>query len=349
MKLIHFIPILCIIQSCGVEPINGYMVQGPSPIPETPPYTLIDSLAKNVSIWNAEELEPLADVLADIGKTDEGKLRALFIWITHHIQYDAALFDQQMYTNPSAEEVLRTKMSVCTGFSALAMDLAARMDLRMEAIQGYSKGLDYTPENPFTNNGHVWNAALVDGNWELVDFTWGQGYSDNSCGKTTSYCRFDEQWFCPKPSQFAPTHFPKNEAWQLLKEPILPDEYVELPAVYPEFFQENPGSDSILKLMLNSNAPIADFFPQYDCEVLQAPLFNQLVKDSTYHFRIKSDSAEKIEIHDLRGDKWTKLDNAGNLYQIDYKVRSRKMLGICVTYPGEKLYLLQYNTRKKRW
>jgi hypothetical protein len=349
MRNLLLFSLIIVLAACAEIEQSDVVVAGADSYIETPSYQEIDSLTRNLAAEDGRILDVLALKLAEIGLSDQGKSRAIFTWLASNIKYDAALFDQQMLTNPSPEEVLSTKKSVCTGFSAVAMALADRMGLKMKAITGYSKGLAYNPGRPFEKNGHIWNAVSIDGVWQLIDFTWGQGYSDNEDGKTASYTKFDEQWFCPKPAQFAPTHFPVDTNWQLLKQPLNEEEYAQLPAMNPSAFHSHQNYDSILVCLRNSNEPVADYFPQYDCEVLISPVFNKLEKDSTYEFIIRSDSAVKIQIHELKGDRWTDFELQKNLHSLNYTVKSTQIVGVCVTYKKERLYLELFNSKEQRW
>ena len=311
----------------------------------TPPFAQIDSLVLNLLDEEESNLSSLAKALEHIGKSDKGKLRAIYTWITHHIKYDAALFDRQMYTKPAPEEVLTNRITVCTGFSALAMDLAQRIGLQMKAIKGHSKGLDFNPDRPFEKNGHVWNVARINNGWELVDFTWGQGYSDKKNGVTTSYEKFDEQWFCPEPAAFIATHFPLDENWQLLEKPLSSQEFVKLPAVNPSFFGNNANADLILNQLKRSAEPIVEFFPQYDCELIEAPIFNKLEVEKEYKFVIQTDSALEVQLHELERNRWLDFREDKGIYSLKYTAGSAGATGICITYPAERLYVLLYNSK----
>jgi len=347
-NLILFSCFVAFVSCSDIEP-NVILEADSSELIETPSFDLIDSLTRNLSEDDGKLLDVLAVKLAEIGVSEKGKSRAIFTWLASNITYDADLFDQQMLTNPTPQEVLSTKKSVCTGFSSLAMALAERMGLQMKAITGYSKGLAYNPTQPFEKNGHIWNAVSINGVWELIDFTWGQGYSDKENGKTSSFAKFDEQWFCPKPAQFAPTHFPVDSNWQLLNKPLDENEYANLPAMNPSSFHTLQNPDSTLVCLRKSNEPVADYFPQYDCEVLISPVFNRLEKYSTYEFLIRSDSALKIEVHELEEDRWTEFEQQKNLHSLNYQVKSNQLIGVCVTYKEERLYLQLYNSKETRW
>jgi hypothetical protein len=67
-----------------------------------------------------------------------------------------------------------------------------------------------------------------------VDSTWGAGYV-NGDGKYVR--RFEDHFFLTPPSQFIYDHFPEEEQWQLLDEPVSKAEFERLVYLEPDFFR----------------------------------------------------------------------------------------------------------------
>ena len=63
---------------------------------------------------------------------------------------------------------------------------------------------------------HAWNAVMLDGEWKLLDCTWGAGFV-NGNDFHRSYSDF---YFCADPKEFLTSHFPDDEKWQLVDRPI---------------------------------------------------------------------------------------------------------------------------------
>src|SRR5204862_1491477 len=95
----------------------------------------IDSKVQSISITKADEL---AKQLASLGKTDREKVRAIFRWITEHIDYNVMPGGRgkkkphSLYSEPDdssaalppldervAAKVLKTGVAFCDGYSRL--------------------------------------------------------------------------------------------------------------------------------------------------------------------------------------------------------------------------------------
>jgi transglutaminase/protease-like cytokinesis protein 3 len=65
------------------------------------------------------------------------------------------------------------------------------------------------------NYRHAWNAIKLNGNWRLIDTTWGTSNDDSQ----------SEFYFDIKPQLLINTHYPENSKWQLLKKPLSLEEF----------------------------------------------------------------------------------------------------------------------------
>jgi len=112
--------------------------------------------------------------------------------------------------------------------------------LHSKIISGYAKGADYRPGQSFTpgTNQHSWNAVYIYGTWCLVDCHWA---ARRIIGKQTTHEEFhyqlDEYFFLPDPHQLIYTHFPEEEKWQLLDDPIAFKEWGEKAYLKERFFE----------------------------------------------------------------------------------------------------------------
>ena len=78
-----------------------------------------------------------------------------------------------------AESVFKTGLSVCAGFANLFKKiLKVYCGLECKKISGEAKGLEVA--NSKNDNSHAWNAIKIEGDWYLVDSTWGSGHSDSN-------------------------------------------------------------------------------------------------------------------------------------------------------------------------
>ena len=98
------------------------------------------------------------------------KAYAVFCWITNHVQYDYNCLDvlesgalSEDDTSPTT--VVRSRRTICSGYSRLFVALSDRMGLSARYISGHFKSLkenqllssDYKQFSPDKSNSHAWN------------------------------------------------------------------------------------------------------------------------------------------------------------------------------------------------
>ncbi|XP_034988659.1 kyphoscoliosis peptidase [Zootoca vivipara] len=174
----------------------------------------LDAYATKVTAKST--VEELVKTLLRIARTDLEKVRAIWTWICHHIEYDIVGFfnkDQQSF---KPKDVLQSGKSICEGYAGLFEQMCSIAGVQCMNLSGYSKGHGYRAGETFTGEyDHAWNAVYLDGRWHLVDSTWGSGSIDDCFSKFTF--RYNEFYFLTHPALFINNHFPDNSNWQLLK------------------------------------------------------------------------------------------------------------------------------------
>ncbi len=197
-------------------------------------YEEIDRHALNAPASARASVESLAAYLVKPAKNDREKARAIFRWIAGNIDYNMEAFFKGGGSAAGAEEVLKSGKSVCYGYSDLFLSLAREAGLEAARISGYGKGYGYLPGKNFSGPfNHAWNSVKINGSWYLVDSTWGAGYV-NGEGK---YARkFDDHFFMTPPSQFIYDHFPEEDRWQLLDEPVSKLKFENMVYLQSDFF-----------------------------------------------------------------------------------------------------------------
>lgn len=118
---------------------------------------------QNVS-WNGEmEAIRLADHLAGKNKTSEGKLEAIYKYVTENIDYDYSkinMLDKQYV--PDAESTYLVKKGICYDYSALFASMLRSQGIPAKLVKGYSDNVD---------GYHAWNEVYIDGEWITIDTT----------------------------------------------------------------------------------------------------------------------------------------------------------------------------------
>src|SRR4029078_8527879 len=74
---------------------------------------------------------------------------------------------------------------------------------------------EFLPEK-FKELNHMWNAVKIDGKWYLVDLTWDAGQTV----KGEFIFTYSTAYLFADPQVFITHHFPEDEKWQLLKNPV---------------------------------------------------------------------------------------------------------------------------------
>ncbi|WP_373480171.1 transglutaminase domain-containing protein [Geminocystis sp.] len=197
----------------------------------------IDNLAINVK-YSGNSVKELANILSQYATTDEEKARIIYTWITHNISYDvvalANLFDKNIYPDVTTKNVLTTRSTICSGYANLYQQLAEYMGLKSVIVLGYSKGTNYVVGKDNQVN-HSWNGVKIDGNWYLIDTTWGAGIVDNN----QFIAEFNPFYFATKPEHFIYSHFPENPQWQLLTTPFSRAQFDTFPDISTALFDNN--------------------------------------------------------------------------------------------------------------
>ncbi len=182
-------------------------------------------------------LNVVAVELAELGKNEREKFRAIYTWISKNIEYDYS------FTNYYAEETFRDRTGVCNGFATLFKEMCDEAGLKAIVVTGYAKGAGYRPGNLKPESNHAWNAICVGNNWYPVEATWA------SCIGEYDY------YFMTEPERFIFSHLPLNESYnqhtgswkysldipaQLLTQPVDYTLWDMLPDANPREMRLNP-------------------------------------------------------------------------------------------------------------
>ncbi len=179
-------------------------------------------------------VDGLASYLVAPARNEREKARSIFRWVTENIDYDVSGFFTGSFDATNSKDVLKSRKSVCDGYSDIFSSLARSAGLEVVRIAGFGKGYGYLPgENLSAPSNHAWNAVKINGSWYLIDCTWGAGYIDDN----KKYVhKFDDHYFMTPPSEFIYDHFPEDSRWQLLEHPLAKSEFEKLAFVKSEFF-----------------------------------------------------------------------------------------------------------------
>jgi hypothetical protein len=190
-----------------------------------------------IEVWRPNSIEQLVDQIKNFStnKPTIDRLWMIFYWIARNIAYDTVPYVGKKHVDKSAEAVFRTGKAIGDGYANLFKRLCDDLNLACEKVHGYSKAYAFDPCNKSSVPiDHTWNAVQINQYWYLIDLTWGAGHLDES---QVFRRELNPYYFLTRPNEMIYHHFPANERWQLLKQTIKMAQYMQMPKLWPKFFQ----------------------------------------------------------------------------------------------------------------
>ncbi|NMH26854.1 transglutaminase domain-containing protein [Flavobacterium silvaticum] len=195
--------------------------------------------------------QQLADRINRDFKDPADKARAIYSWIAFNVRYDLSEMrslrdgrvaftysderDKQLklrkYNLDLANKTLRTGKGVCRGYAALFDVVAYLTGLEATTIPGTSKTSPAHIGKMPVSSDHIWNAVLINGNWEMLDVTWASGAVNTDSGKFES--KFNPGYFFTNPYIFFLNHYPDDESW--LPKDLNASIFAKLPLFYGNY------------------------------------------------------------------------------------------------------------------
>lgn len=157
--------------------------------------------------------------------SQDEKIRAIYKWITHHIEYD---YEYMIYM---PDECYVKRKGVCNAYASLMVKLLSCIGIPALKIEGKTKH----PEHDEYDR-HAW--VMVEkgnGKWMLCDPTWDTG-GKNEKGE---YTKPTWEWYDCPPAVMIYTHLPDEKRFQLLDKPLSNKEFKALPFVRPDDAGQN--------------------------------------------------------------------------------------------------------------
>jgi hypothetical protein len=209
---------------------KGYEEPRPLGVPE--------KITRAVKTDPRENLPLLINYIKKNSQSESEAFRYAHDWVAVNVAYDMAVFNGEAERVDDPYEVISYGKSVCEGYSRLLKLLCEKLDIECEYVRGYVRGFEHdgSEEAEMGEPGpmHAWNAVKLEGRWKLVDVTWN---SDIAGDEKNWAPRYSQTYYLIPPEQFIHTHFPREEKWQLLDEPVSFEEFKTRPILSPSFFQ----------------------------------------------------------------------------------------------------------------
>jgi hypothetical protein len=181
-----------------------------------PRYKEIDRQSKNVpdSLKTSKEI---AKYLTLKLKSEDEKIRALHIWITHNIKYDLSLLNSNVtYTSYDklVDDTINFRKGICDNYSQLFHYMCNSIGIESFVISGYTQEIN---SSEIPEISHSWNAVKIEGDYLFLDNTWAAGYVNY---KGNYVHKFIDEYFLIASKEFIKTHVPFDPIWQFLNNPI---------------------------------------------------------------------------------------------------------------------------------
>jgi transglutaminase/protease-like cytokinesis protein 3 len=200
-----------------------------------------DKFASVAAVEGATVAELATNITAGF-TTEVDKAAAIYYWMTHNIAYDTKMLEKMRKEGFKRErlpkdEVTRRKheqvqyafekhKGVCQNYARFFLQLCNGAGLESTFVSGHSRGNVMKPG--ILGVGHAWNVVKIDGDWALVDATWGAG-GINSKGRFVF--NFKPGYFLPDPDSFSYSHLPTDPEWQLVDTVVTEEQFLRQPAV----------------------------------------------------------------------------------------------------------------------
>ncbi len=274
-------------------------------------YAAVDRMVKQYSPqWNSPE--DLAKQISHDFSTAEEKARAIYDWIALNITYDIEkYFSQGLFTAPyyahslintdenyyiedlyrvnMAEDAMYTKTTLCEGYASLYKRLCDLAGVECVIIPGYVKILPSDIGRKPTAPNHTWNAVRINGQWRLLDVTWGAGKLNYE--KKIFVPEFSDMYFFVPPERFFLQHCPEKATWSFTGKTV--QDFITLPYFYREYLS---AGIEIIK-------PVKGIFYSTGKVRIRFRIKN-FSKDSSISYSIRENSPA-IKIHPVQKSEWT--------------------------------------------
>jgi transglutaminase/protease-like cytokinesis protein 3 len=221
-------------------------------------YAQVDKHALSYRGKDFGSISKLADSLTRPFGEDDQKARAIYRWITDNIAYDCKAYHNPEQRTDDYEDVLKRRKGVCAGYASLFKVLCDFAGLDCEIVQGYARFSYQGIGDTHTDPNHAWNAVKIGDRWQLVDVTWGSGYTDEKIRKF--HKAYSDNYFLTDPKLFVLNHFPKDKKWQLLDHPVSQKKFTSYPYIWDGYYQNKVVAFAPRNGIINTSAGQAVHF-----------------------------------------------------------------------------------------
>lgn len=130
---------------------------------------------KDTLISVLTDIKVLSDEICKDAESEYDKVVKLTYYVAENIYYDKIAAETNVNDNTiSLENILKTKKTVCAGYSNLFSALCSMQDIYCLNLKGGTihKNEDKTADLRKAPMNHEWNAVQINDEWLFIDTTW---------------------------------------------------------------------------------------------------------------------------------------------------------------------------------
>lgn len=176
----------------------------------------------------------LSQWLCQSAKSDEQRVKTIFVWITNNIKWDVKSYNKEITKEArTSEKVLKNKVAKPYEYAYLMKEMCEGVGIRCQPILGYEKNYFYTDGMHFYKPNYIWNAVLVNNKWQIVDafnaagksqmqLSWMKNILQKINKKKLYYstkekfkAEYDESYLFQNPEEVRLTRLSADPIWQL--------------------------------------------------------------------------------------------------------------------------------------
>ncbi len=183
---------------------------------------------QHVQVNSAKDLDTLVHIITTKYSDSLSRVKAAYVWTAKNITYSTEGVAAR-HTATTIDSVLKYKSTICAGYVNVFCLLCTKTGITCKEIDGFGRTGTESFVNAHFAVNHAWAAVWLNGKWNLADVTWGSGYTLEGTKKFISAA--NDYYFFTEPETFILDHYPKKPEWQLLKDTVSWEQFINYPGV----------------------------------------------------------------------------------------------------------------------
>lgn len=264
------------------------------------------------------------------------KTRAIYTWIISNIQYDIKKYNQprssnkfrckkkkncegeyQDYEQKVIQDVLKSKLAICSGYSKLFCRMAAIAGVQCIEIEGYVKNRPkHAGEMGILD--HAWNGIIIQQKMYFIDATWAAGECEMD--KNNKLSRFipkqNDFYWMANSEKFHLNHFPEN-AKKITNLPYSQQSFQSFPFIahdlIPKISVQKPQLD-----IIHANKDDTVYFKIHLPERIEKIQINTNVSQNPHVWKLGEKNEIIINEHNINKQVYLPFTLENETYQFFY-------------------------------